>query len=200
MNPEMKLSSDVNLEICGDSIRLGSTAQYFRLEPSADPDSNWKISFLKVDGTTSEFIDVTEGTGGFKVNYSANVPSKLDPMSRVAKQVLLAKQESVFIIDIEESSESYDWRFYQDGLIMSLAENPYQYKLETQVVNSGKTLIITISNVTATTGNTPVTINDSVDSDLVGFRFTAKRFNKNGGGALNEVFYSQDPRIILNRV
>lgn len=198
MNSNVELSSNIEVFTHAGSINLGSTVQYFTLKPSADPDTNWGLKYLNLTDSEAELVDVTSGGfDSFKVHFSSKLPSQLKSFPIETQQAILAKQEAIFIVDIEDCSNSYDWRFYKDGLIMSLAENPFQYDISTQVVNSGKTLIITISNVTQTNSS-----NEAVysDSDVVDFRFTATRFNKNGGGKLNEVFYSQDPRIVLNRV
>lgn len=198
MDFKPELVSDIGLSLNDNSISIGSTAQYFKLTPSADLDTKWKISYLKTKGKKAEFIDVTDTFSDFKINFSSEVPSAINFIPSSSKQALLAKQEAIFVIDIEDCSENYDWRFYDQGIIVSVAENPYQYDLETQVINSGKSLLITISNVTTTSSQ----LIDEPESncDLLGFRFTAIHLNKRGGGTLNQVFYSQDPRIVLNRV
>lgn len=198
MNSNVELSSTIEVVSRAGSINLGSTVQYFTLKPSADPDTTWNMKYLNLNDSEAELVDITSDEFDcFKVYFSSKLPSQFTPFSIATQQAILAKQEAIFIVDIEDCSDTYDWRFYKEGLIMSLAENPFQYDISTQVVNSGKTLIIIISNVTQTNSSNEVI---SSDSDAVDFRFTAVRFNKNGGGTLNEIFYSQDPRIVLNRV
>ena len=169
---------------------MGSTVNFFRLYPNTSPDKPWGISYYK----EGDYVNVTpEEDSPFQVEFLSTLPEALAGVSANAKQALLAQQSTVFIVDIMSDSNN-DWRFWQDGIIWTEEQNYYQYKITTERRNQGKTLVLTICNVVPT-----VTSLEGVDEDALDFRFSAIRFNPQAGGSLDQVFYSQDPIIVVKR-
>lgn len=195
------LESDIKAETTtSGNISLGSTILYFTLTPnkpseSADAisasSSPWKLTYNPVSQEKIESANITQSEGGFTIHFKADNVLALDSLPESVKQVVIAKQQAIFIVDINNENTEDDWRFYENGLILDQAQNHFEYSFKTEVINSGKTMVITISNVIRTTGSNGV---DNID-----FRFAAVNLNANGPGKLDGVYYSQDPRIALDR-
>jgi hypothetical protein len=181
----IKMTEQENNEValsCNDrEIKLGSTVTFFKLYPKVDED--WEIALFK----NSEFV-LVDSNEAFKVNYNSALLQEFKGKLTAENLLELELQQSAtFVIDIQDKNE-YEWRFWGDGISLSKVENISEFSFQTQIKNQGKTLIIKVDNV-----------RDILTDDFFDFRFVAARLNKDSGGKLNEIYYSQDPRIGVRR-
>lgn len=177
--PKVTLTQEAN------GFYLGSNVECFTLAPAIE--GRWPLKCLKNSSSAYELIELTD-------EQTINIDFANEQLAIESEQtikILQAKQSAILIIDIDDDADAeFDWRFYDDGIILSQVQVPHDYSLTAEAINGGKTLIVTIDNVLLH----PPKNNCNID-----FRFCAVRLNKGGGGNLNEIYYSSDPRIALNR-
>jgi hypothetical protein len=178
---------------------LGSTVNFFQLSPCTTTTTPWKMT--RFNGKKYKNIEDVEKV--FTVNFkiSDHIINALGDIGVQEKKKLLELellQSAIFIVDIPDVIESpedncsNDWCFSGKGITLSDSDDNPEYSIQSQVKNQGKTLVITINKVRYT--------NDSKKQTVLGFRFIAICLNKNSGGELDKVYYSQDPRIGVRRI
>ncbi|SFD40969.1 hypothetical protein [Pseudoalteromonas denitrificans] len=174
--------SKVNINLSGNEIRLGSTINFFELHPHSD--EHWKIKRL-----IEHKYEVVPFNEAFIVRFGSDLPKDFYyELPKATRLEIELQQSTTFVVDIPKTEEGNDWRFSGDGISLSDVNN-FDYQLQTQIKNQGRTLIISINNVRETIS----------DKDHLDFRFIAIRLNQKRGGALNQIYYSQDPRIGVRR-
>ncbi|MCO7188614.1 MULTISPECIES: hypothetical protein [unclassified Pseudoalteromonas] len=166
------------------SFDLNSENYLFRLSPTTTTE-DWGLQYY--DSESGEYRPVPQGTQLNVVFNLGDIPG----ISENARRALISKQQAVFIVEMEDCADS-DWRFWQSGISLSCEQDSQDYQLTTDIENQGKTLVLTIKNVLNGVASAAGKFDD------IDFRFVAVRLN-NSAGALNEIFYSQDPRIGVRR-
>ncbi|ALU42120.1 hypothetical protein [Pseudoalteromonas rubra] len=166
------------------SVELNSKSFLFRLSPTGTSEQ-WGLEYYDPD--CGEYKLVSEDA---QLNVEFDL-GDIPGISDNARRALISKQQAVFIVEMEECTAG-DWRFWQNGISLSSEQDAQDYNLTAEVQSSGKTLVLTIDNVLR---------NAALPGDMfetIDFRFVAVRLN-NSAGQLNEIFYSQDPRVGVRR-
>ncbi len=204
MKDDIKPSSEVILdaEVDVGGFTLGSTVNLFQLYPTTTM-IPWKIErfngaeYQEIEDV-EEVFSVDFKTSGNLANKNINALNDIDVLLQKKLLELELLQSTIFIIDIPdvvyspEDDSSNDWGFSGKGITLSDSEDNPEYSIQSQVKNQGKTLVITVNKVRET--------NNLQEQAVLSFRFIAICLNKNSGGELNKVYYSQDPRIGVRRV
>jgi len=179
-------NSDANNKVIAnllkDEIRLGSTINFFKLYPHTN--DRWTIQqFIENDFKDVDFDQA------FIVDFDSITNSAAyDKLPEDNKLEIELQQSVTFVVDIANINECFEWRFSKGGSTLTMDMDTPNYRIKTQVKNQGKTLIIKVNNVRYTTFD-----------NFFDFRFIAVCLNKNSGGELDQVYYSQDPRIGVRR-
>ncbi|QTL34948.1 MULTISPECIES: hypothetical protein [Pseudoalteromonas] len=160
----------------------------FKLSPKATS-TDWDLTYY--DAATQQYEALTQDTQ-FNVEFELGEACFGSNISALARRALASKQQAVFIVEMDDTSTDGDWRFWQNGISLSSEQDEQDYTLNAQVQNQGKTLVLTINNVFSNAALC------AGEFDKIDFRFVAVRLNKSAG-QLNEIFYSQDPRVGVRR-
>ncbi|RZM74926.1 hypothetical protein C3B51_19275 [Pseudoalteromonas rubra] len=166
------------------SVELNTKTFLFELNPKSNEEA-WELKYFDAD--CGKYKKVAS-------NEPLDIPfvlDKLEGISDKAYRALISRQQAVIIVEMKDKKHA-DWRFWQNGISLTSEQDEQDYTLNAQVQNQGKTLVLTINNVLSNAALC------EGEFDRIDFRFVAVKLNESAG-QLNEIFYSQDPRVGVRR-
>ena len=158
-----------------DDDLVGSVVSFFRVTPT-DSDEDWLTNI--VDTATDAATVLPPLTFNFQSLKSA---------SKVQTE-LGAYQKVTLIFDLQQSDAEL-WQFYGDGVVFIDEPSTAELRVQTEIKNQGKRLVISVDNVA-----------ENLNQVKLAFRYVASRINLEKGAGQLEVYYSQDPIISVGRI
>ena len=161
-----------------DDDSVGSVATFFTVTPTTNND-NW---LTKIVNTSTDIATISP-----ELVFCFESPVSTSKIQRELEQY----QKVVLISDLEQT-ETELWQFYGDGAVFINKPSTAKLRVQSEIKNQGKRLVITIDNVANNL------VDDLKDVDLE-FRYIASCINSLQGAGELKVYYSQDPKIRVRR-